>query len=83
MSSGGLDESQPTIGHDERAADPREALGVLDLDAHTERDHEPGEVHELRVAAEGVDVELPVEAAARANASGDSSASTRSSSVRP
>ena len=38
---------------------------MLDFDAHTEREHEPGEVHELPVAAEGVDVELPVEPAAR------------------
>ena len=38
---------------------------MLDLDAHTELEHEPGEVHELRVAAEGVDLEPPIEAAPR------------------
>jgi hypothetical protein len=38
---------------------------VLNLDAHAEREHEPGEVHELRVTAERVDLEPPVEPAPR------------------
>jgi hypothetical protein len=61
---GGLDDPEPAVGHDERAADARQTLGMLRLDAHAERQDLPGEVHELRVTAEGVDRIAPVDAPA-------------------
>src|SRR5262249_55125293 len=61
---GRLEEPEPAVGDDERAAQARGALGVLDVDAHAEGERASRQVHELGVAAERVDLEAPVEATA-------------------